>query len=291
LGTIDPAERWVNKDLRVDRNRDDEGGKAMRGVRALHLVSPSLEFRQILGIRFFVGGVQRAIELVKDGGLLVVPAAPALKNLVKDPNYREALLEADVAITDSALMVMLWNFIQRDNIRRLSGLEYLAALLIRSDVRKSGKSFWIMASSSSAATNLEWLQGQGIEVSDEDVYVAPMYGPTIDDEPLLAQIRKRRPSHIIVTIGGGSQERVGLYLKRRLDPLPAIHCIGAAIAFLSGDQVQIPMWADRLYLGWLFRCLSEPRRYVPRYWSARKLVWLMLQYRETLPLEKIKEAA
>jgi UDP-N-acetyl-D-mannosaminuronic acid transferase (WecB/TagA/CpsF family) len=263
----------------------------MRGVRALHLVSPSLEFRQILGIRFFVGGVQRAIELVKDGGLLVVPAAPALKNLVKDPNYREALLEADVAITDSALMVMLWNFIQRDNIRRLSGLEYLAALLIRSDVRKSGKSFWIMASSSSAATNLEWLQGQGIEVSDEDVYVAPMYGPTIDDEPLLAQIRKRRPSHIIVTIGGGSQERVGLYLKRRLDPLPAIHCIGAAIAFLSGDQVQIPMWADRLYLGWLFRCLSEPRRYVPRYWSARKLVWLMLQYRETLPLEKIKEAA
>jgi hypothetical protein len=63
----------------------------MRGVRALHLVSPSLEFRQILGIRFFVGGVQRAIELVKDGGLLVVPAAPALKNLVKDPNYRHAL--------------------------------------------------------------------------------------------------------------------------------------------------------------------------------------------------------
>ena len=61
-----------------------------------------------------------------------------------------------------------------------------------------------MASSASAATNLEWLQGQGIEVSDKDVYVAPMYGPTIDDEQLLAQIRKRRPSHIIVTIGGGS---------------------------------------------------------------------------------------
>jgi N-acetylglucosaminyldiphosphoundecaprenol N-acetyl-beta-D-mannosaminyltransferase len=263
----------------------------MRGVRALNVVSPSLEFRQILGIRFFVGGVQRAIELVKDGGLLVVPAAPALKNLLKDTNYREALLEADVAITDSALMVMLWNFIQKDNIRRLSGLEYLAALLTRSDVRKPGKSFWIMASSASAATNLEWLQGQGIEVSAEDVYVAPMYGSTINDVPLLAQIRKRQPSHIIVTIGGGSQERLGLYLKRRLYPLPAIHCIGAAIAFLSGDQVQIPMWADRLYLGWLFRCLSEPRRYVPRYWSARKLVWLMLQYRESLPLEEAGKAA
>jgi UDP-N-acetyl-D-mannosaminuronic acid transferase (WecB/TagA/CpsF family) len=72
-------------------------------------------------------------------------------------------------------------------------------------------------------------------------------------------------------------------LKQNLQPLPAIHCIGAAIAFLSGDQVRIPLWVDRLYLGWLLRCLSQPRRYVPRYWSARKLVKLMLRYGETLP--------
>jgi UDP-N-acetyl-D-mannosaminuronic acid transferase (WecB/TagA/CpsF family) len=87
-----------------------------------------------------------------------------------------------------------------------------------------------------------------------------------------------------VTIGGGTQERLGLYLKRNLQPLPAIHCIGAAIAFLSGDQVRIPLWADRLYLGWLFRCLSEPGRYVPRYWSARKLIGIMLRYREQMPV-------
>jgi len=241
------------------------------------------EFRQILGIKFFVGEPQRAIDLLRNGGLLVVPAAPSLKNIPDDMGYREALLGADLVITDSALMVMVWNFMQRDNIRRLSGLEYLAELLKGSDFREHRRSFWVMANPESAATNLEWLRRQHIEVLPEDIYVAPMYGTVIDDEILIDRIRDRQPTDIIVTIGGGTQERLGLYLKRNLEPVPAIHCIGAAIAFLSGDQVHIPMWADRFYLGWLARCISEPKRYVPRYWAARKLVGLMLRYRGRLP--------
>ncbi len=253
---------------------------------SISAIKPALhqEFRLILGLRFFVGGAQRAIELLANGGLLVVPAAPALKNLPQDVAYRKALLGADLAIADSSLMVMTWNFMQNDNIRRLSGLEYLAELLTRPDVREPGGSFWIMPSPASAATNLAWLRRQGIEVLPDDVYLAPAYTAEITDEPLLQTIRNRRPPHIIVTLGGGTQEKLGLYLKQNLQPLPAIHCIGAAIAFLSGDQVQIPIWADRFYFGWLFRCLSHPRRYVPRYWAARKLVGLMLRYRDQLPV-------
>jgi len=195
---------------------------------------------------------------------------------------------ADVALADSGLMVMIWNLVQKDHIPRLSGLKYLRELLTHPDVKQPGRSLWIMASPTSAAKNLAWLREQGIAVPRECVYLAPMYGEIIEDERLLRQIRECRPAHVIVTVGGGTQERLGLYLKRNLTPLPAIHCIGAAIAFLSGDQVQIPRWADRMYLGWLFRCLSEPKRYVPRYWSARKLVSLMLRYREVLPILSTK---
>jgi UDP-N-acetyl-D-mannosaminuronic acid transferase (WecB/TagA/CpsF family) len=112
-----------------------------------------------------------------------------------------------------------------------------------------------------------------------------MYGSEIADEVLLERLRRHRPRRVIVTIGGGTQERLGLYLKRNLEYLPAIHCIGAAIAFLSGDQIRIPIWADRAYLGWLFRCISNPRRYVPRYWGARKLIGLLLKYRSRLPVD------
>jgi N-acetylglucosaminyldiphosphoundecaprenol N-acetyl-beta-D-mannosaminyltransferase len=247
-------------------------------------------FRRILGIRFFVGEAREAIELLRRGGLLVVPAAPALKNLPEDHVYREALLEADLAIADSSLMVMVWNFLQRDSVRRLSGLEYLVELLSLPEVRRPGGTFWIMPNANSAEKNLMWLAEQGVTVRPEDVYVAPQYGADIRDEGLLQRIRERKPGHIIVAIGGGTQERLGLYLKRNLGWLPAIHCIGAAIAFLSGDQVQIPMWADRFYLGWLLRCISEPKRYVPRYWSARKLVSLLFRYRGLMPLTSTKQA-
>ena len=220
---------------------------------------------------------------MKNGGLLVVPAAPALKNLPHDAAYREALLEADLVITDSAFMVLIWNYLQHDSIRRVSGLEYLSALLKQESFCEPQSSFWIMANRRSAQINCAWLRRRGINLSPEDIYMAPLYGKTVHDPVLLERIRERRPKHIVVTIGGGTQERLGLYLRHELGYSPSIHCVGAAIAFLSGDQVHIPLWADRMYLGWLLRCLSDPRQYLPRYWEARKLFSLMLRHGSSLP--------
>ncbi len=247
------------------------------------VVTASAQFRQILGIRFFVGNADEAVARMSSGGLLVVPAAPALKNLAHDPAYREALQGADLVITDSAFMVMIWNRLKRDSIRRVSGLRYLSSLLKQPDFYQPGGSFWIMAGEASARRNCSWLRRRGIQLDPSDCYVAPLYGKTISDPALLRLIDERRPRHIVVTLGGGTQERLGLYLRSELDCKPSIHCVGAAIAFLSGDQVLIPVWADRMYLGWLFRCLSDPRRYMPRYWDARKLLSLMVRYGSSLP--------
>jgi UDP-N-acetyl-D-mannosaminuronic acid transferase (WecB/TagA/CpsF family) len=241
-------------------------------------------YHRILGIDFFDGSAQDAIAIMRNGGLLVVPAAPALKDLDSNLDYRESLLNADLAITDSAFMVLIWNSLQRKSVKRLSGLEYLRELLLEEDVRQPGNTLWIMASPASAERNLAWLEQQGIAIPENNIYMAPVYGEgALSDPTLLDRIERLRPAHIVVTIGGGTQERLGLYLKRNLKYYPAIHCIGAAIAFLSGDQVLIPVWADKFYLGWLFRSLSEPAKYVPRYWQARKLLALMLRNRSELP--------
>lgn len=244
---------------------------------------PAADQRRILGINFYAGDVQGAIDRMSGGGLLVVPAAPALKDIGTNSSYRDALINADVAITDSAFMVLIWNLLQRDSVPRLSGLQYLKELLERPDVRRPGNTLWVMAGKTSAQKNLDWLKAQGIEVPEECVYMAPMYGPEIEDQALLNKLAAIKPQHVVVTVGGGTQERLGLYMKRNLEHVPAIHCIGAAIAFLSGDQVKIPAWADRLYLGWLFRCLSSPSRYVPRYWSAFRLFPILWRYRDALP--------
>lgn len=241
--------------------------------------------RQILGVNFFVGDLAATIERISHGGLLVVPAAPALKDLGCNRSYREALLDSDVVITDSAFMVLLWNLFQGDSIPRLSGLQYLRALLRQTDVRTPGNTLWVMAGAASAQKNLNWLRAQGIDIPSSHVYLAPVYGEPIEDRVLIDKMRQLQPTHVVITIGGGKQERLGSYLKHQLEYLPAIHCIGAAVAFLSGDQVRIPIWADQLYLGWLFRCASEPRRYIPRYWSALRLAPMLWRYRSRLPVE------
>jgi UDP-N-acetyl-D-mannosaminuronic acid transferase (WecB/TagA/CpsF family) len=241
--------------------------------------------RTILGIRFFQGTAQEAIQRVQSGGLVVVPAAPALIHLGMNASYRESLLDADLVIADSAFMVLVWNWLQRDSVVRLSGLAYLRELLKQPDVRTPGRCVWIMASQKSAKRNLNWLSRQRIVVPESSVYKAPIYaaGAAIDDTALVEMLERERPKHIVLTLGGGTQERLGSYLKRNLSYKPSIHCIGAAIAFLSGDQVHIPVWADRYYLGWLFRSLSEPKRYVPRYWEARRLFWMLRRYRDQMP--------
>jgi N-acetylglucosaminyldiphosphoundecaprenol N-acetyl-beta-D-mannosaminyltransferase len=254
------------------------------------MITPAPQFRSILGIRFFNGDGPQAIRQIEHGGLVVVPAAPALKSLPDDKPYRDALLGADLVLTDSALMVLLWNLLERDSVRRLSGLEYLRDLLRQPDVRSLHGTFWIMSNPASAAKNLAWLSGEGIEVAPEDVYIAPHYGKPVEDPLLVERLNQRRPKHVVVTVGGGVQEILGYYLKRHLDYLPAIHCIGAAIAFLSGDQAYIPVWADRSGLGWLIRCLWKPKQYVPRYWEARKLVTLMLKERHHLPIRGQSDA-
>jgi N-acetylglucosaminyldiphosphoundecaprenol N-acetyl-beta-D-mannosaminyltransferase len=240
--------------------------------------------RLILGIRFLVCGAQEAVVRVsRAGGLVVMPSAPALKNLPYEPEYREALLEADFALPDSALMVVLWNLLEHDNIAKLSGLKYLRALIAQEEFREPGASFWVMPTACALEHNQAWLGSNGIRLEDEEVYVAPMYGAGIEDPELLRRIEERRPRHVVLGLGGGVQERLGLYLKRNLSYRPAIHCIGAAIAFLTGDQVRIPVWADSMGLGWLWRTMSDPRRFAPRYWRARNLAPLLLRCRDRLP--------
>jgi UDP-N-acetyl-D-mannosaminuronic acid transferase (WecB/TagA/CpsF family) len=242
------------------------------------------QHRRILGVRFFVGDAPEAVELGSRGGLVVVPAAPALLELARDRDYRQALSEADLAITDSGLLVLLWNFMKRDRIHRVSGLEYLRILLARLEFREPGITLWVMPSQESLHCNLAWLKSEGYPTRTEDCYVAPKYaGGSVVDDALVKLINERRPRHVVICLGGGVQEKLGLYLKQRCEHRPAIHCIGAAIGFLTGDQIGIPGWADRWTLGWLFRCASNPTRFVPRYAKALRLPIMLWRYQDRMP--------
>lgn len=251
-------------------------------------VDASATEERILGARFHTGTTAAAVEVVLAGGLVMAPSAPGLAvDWVKSAAYREALLAADLNLTDSGFMRCCWQVRAWRRLPRLSGLGYLRALLERPELRRAGAVFWVMPDVREASVNLAWLRGQGVGVGDDDYYVAPHYGEGgLRDDELVAKVRSRGPRVVILAIGGGVQERLGLALRRefgREPGRPGVVCLGAAIAFLSGNQVAIPEWVDRWMLGWFWRIVSAPRRYLPRYLRAVRLVGLIARYGKELP--------
>jgi len=235
-------------------------------------------FRQILGIRFYTGNTEGLVHLASRGGLVVVPSGPVLADLPGDAATREALTGSDLAIMDSGFLILLWRLFRREWLPRISGLKFLRALVVDAAFRQPGAAFWIMPSVDDAEANRRWLYAQGIAVRPEDTYLAPWYpSGRLRDEILLGQIESRKPQFVVINLAGGVQERLGYFLRNGLSYRPAIICTGAAIAFLSRRQANIPPWADRLILGWLLRILGNPVKFIPRYWKALRLVPLLLR--------------
>ena len=237
-------------------------------------------FRTILGVRFYISDLEGLLDRVPGGGLIVVPSAPVMSRLVEDEAHRQALEGADFAVTDSAFMVLLWLLRTGERVTRITGLRLLRGLFARGDFRGRGETFWVMPTAGDSEANLAWLRGQGFEVSGDDAYIAPMYpreGP-ISDERLVDLIASRRPKLIFIGLSGGVQERLGWALRQRLGYMPAILCIGGAIAFLSGRQNRIPVWADRMALGWLLRFISAPRSFAAKLRGVEQLAPLIWRY-------------
>ena len=226
--------------------------------------------------------------MFQHGGLLVAPSGTCFSRLRHDTAYRKAVINADVAIPDSGAMVLLWRILRGRKITRISGWKYLQRLVARLFVEKPSRVLWVLPTERAREKTENWLRSNNFAFTDADFYVAPRYGGLVEDRQLLARIEHHKPKHIVVGIGGGPQEKLGHFLRQRLSYRPAIHCVGGALGFLTGDQKPIPDWADRFYFGWFLRLLAQPRNFIPRLWNAHELPWLIWKYGEKAPAESRK---
>ena len=239
---------------------------------------------QILGISFFNGDVDEALaSMDQRGGFLIAPSGTCFARLRKDEMYRRAVIGADLTIADSGLMVLLWRLLRAESITRISGFKYLKHLLRKLKANGAGEIFWVLPSERAQQKLFQWSRREAFPVASKNCYIAPRYGVEIEDRNLLSLLEQNRPSHVIIAIGSGAQEKLGHYLRENLSYRPAIHCIGAALGFVTGEQISIPDWADRLYLGWLLRLITQPHRFVPRLIHGLELPWLIWKYGENLP--------
>lgn len=227
----------------------------------------------LFGVRFFDGTYREIRERLDRGGLMVVPSGPGLAAIRRDKEYHHALRQSDFAIFDSGLLCLALRFIKGVNVRKVSGLLFMRRFLEEVHQQPPGSIFLVDPDPETSSHNRLLFEEWGHTIPPSHQYVAPVYQPGEIQDPGLAEIlRELKPKYVIINLGGGVQEILGARLYEDLDYRASIICTGAAISFLTGDQANIPHIVDRLYLGWLARCLSDPKRFVPRYWRALTLV-------------------
>lgn len=245
--------------------------------------SPS-SAESVLGISFFTGTVDEAVERHgRNGGYLVIPAAPALMKLRYDEEYRRAMQNADLALADSGLLVLLWRLATGRRLTKISGITYFKHLFDQGEIQAGQSTFWVFGSARAKEKALGWLAERGLRVPEQNCFTASAPPSSSQDYALLVRIEEEKPKHVVIAMGGGGQEKLALYLRDYLLYRPSIHCIGAALGFLSGEERTIPEWAEQSHLGWLTRLFAQPRMFFPRVGIAFALTRMIFKYRSELP--------
>ena len=233
----------------------------------------------LFNIRFIDAKFSELFDELNKGGSMVVPAAPALANINVDKRYHQSLISSNFAIFDSGFLCLALLVMKGVKVQRISGLEFIREFLKEIKNFPQNSIFLVDPSSSDSEANRSLLENYKYTLSNSYQYIAPNYGTDeIEDDFLLNLLSNLKPKYIMINIGGGVQEKLGAYLQKNLfDFNPSIICTGAAIAFLTGKQTKIPVIVDKLYLGWLARCLSNHKRFVPRYIQGFKILPLLLK--------------
>ncbi len=88
---------------------------------------------------------------------------------------------------------------------------------------------------------------------------------------ILAALTAAGVGMCFLALGAPKQEQLAAR-GRQLAPTVGFASIGAGLDFFGGHQLRAPRLARALKVEWLWRALTSPRRMVPRYWRAGKLL-------------------
>tara|TARA_B100000780_G_scaffold273651_1_gene237525 strand:- start:345 stop:1079 length:735 start_codon:yes stop_codon:yes gene_type:complete len=224
------------------------------------------------GIHFKNYGKNDIDKLFNHNGLIVLPSGPGLSCINKDKIYLQALRNSDRVLLDSGYFVLLLKILKNISVTKLSGYLFFTHLIKHLQRKKFKKLLSIDPNNKFSKNNNNFFLKKGLNNNKIIHYIAPKYNTLkLFDLKLIRFIKKNKPDYIIINIGGGVQEILGYYLKRKFNNKIKIFCTGAAISYFTGDQAPLSKFLDIYYLGWLLRILYNPSLLV-RYIKAVKLM-------------------
>ena len=201
--------------------------------------------------------------------LIVTPNPEMIVACQTDIELKQTLNTADLRVPDGISMVVVSRIKGQPLKERVSGIDLMLEII---NAYAKNKKIYLLAgapgitqeASIVLARKFPWINIVGTHDG---------YFTTKDENNLIQEIRTLQPDMIFVGLGAGKQEK---WLHRHLSELrvPLAMTIGGSLDVISGRKKRAPIWAQKLYIEWLYRLIVEPQRW-KRQLALPKFLWLM----------------
>ena len=223
-------------------------------------------------IKFYNCSFRQILYKIKFGGYLVAPAASSLSKICSNKQYYNSLKNSTVAIFDSGFFCILLFLFKGVKVKKFSGYLFLKKLI--NTELKNKKILSIDPSRKESFLNKKYYRKKKIKSYS---YIAPFYKKNFYDVKLFKLIKQINVDYITINIAGEKQEILAYEINKKFKKRKLkIICTGAAIGFFTGSQAKINDIVDTLYIGWLYRFLSNPKVFYKRILEALKLTKLFI---------------
>ena len=202
-------------------------------------------------------------EFIKDGSphLIVTPNPEIIVASQKDQELKEIINRANLRVTDGISMVVVSKILKKPLKERVSGID----LMLRITENTERKVFLLGGAPGIAEAAAKKLKCKVVGTHD---------GYFENEQEVIEKIRVMKPEVLFVGLGAGRQERWAIHHLAELG-VPAVMTIGGSLDVISGQKKRAPKIFQKLYIEWLYRLITEPKRW-KRQLALPKFLWLML---------------
>ena len=199
--------------------------------------------------------------------ILVTPNAGHLKNIISNNDLKNIYLNSELCLIDGWPIALAASIAKKSRIKRVTGSDLLPQLFkeLNKDVRVGiigGKN------QSEIREKLEILYPNlNLQIIDTSIWSDSVY----DIRRLRELIQHNALSIVLLCLGHPKQEILAQELKNYdwVGSRPDwILCIGATIDFLIGEQKRSPKIFSKIGLEWLYRLITNPKKFLTRYLNA-----------------------
>jgi exopolysaccharide biosynthesis WecB/TagA/CpsF family protein len=201
-----------------------------------------------------------------------------LYHLQRNPAFASAYNRADFVSADSKYVYWALTFLGRPIRQKCSGSDIVPAFW-RKHASNPRISIFLLGAkpgiAQQARERINKLAGREIVIG--------AHGPSmsfVDDPTEIAQvitmINRSGANVLIVGLGAPKQE---IWIDRYRAALPAVNIfmgVGATIDYEAEAVKRAPRWMANRGLEWVYRVVTEPRRYWRRYFRTTEFFWLVM---------------